>query len=89
MTTEAKTSPTINAETLKGKLITDILKTYHALPNEFHAHDLSRKVIAIAYRYYKRFPYDDTIMRYFRQLRSDGVINCDCVNRQTSKYVKK
>ena len=64
-----------------------IMESYQLLPDEFYLHALHRKVLKY-FAYQNRFPYQDTIGRYFRELRETGVIKCDCVNRQRSLYVK-
>ena len=64
-----------------------IFESYKLLPNEFYMHALHRKVL----RYFacqNKFPYQDTIGRYFRELRQTGVIKCDCVSRRKSLYIK-
>lgn len=66
-----------------------ILDSYPKLPDRFYAHDLYQGVInqVILQTGYK--PYADTIMRYFRQLRNQSLIKCDCLNRKESIYQKR
>ena len=89
MKPEAKTDPTINEHSLKAKIITEIMKVYPELSNEFYGHNLYTRVRANVFRYQLKFPYADTVGRYFRQLREDGVLKCDCVNKQKSLYKKQ
>lgn len=78
----------MNDHNLKKEIISEILKTYQELPDEFYAHALFIHVRAKVFKINMRFPYADTVMRYFRQLREDGVIKCECVSRQKSLYLK-
>ena len=87
----AITSPTINEHHLKRVLIHLIQKVYPALPDEFYGHELERAVRIELFRtdyWGKKRPYPDTVLRYFRQLREDGVLKCECVNKSKSIYKK-
>jgi len=83
-----KLSPTTDAHAYKKEIIDSILETYQGLPNEFYAHSLFTPVRAKVYHLKMRFPYSDTVLRYFRELRERGVIKCECVNRKSSLYSK-
>ena len=85
----AITSPQLNESKLKAKIIAEILKVYPDLPNEFYGHNLYTRVRANVFRYQLKFPYADTVGRYFRQLREDGIIRCECISKQKSLYKKQ
>ena len=71
----------------KKEMLSVIEESYKLLPDEFYAHALFRKVLKY-FAFQGKYPYTDTVMRYFRELRETGVIKCDCVNRQKSLYIK-
>ena len=66
-----------------------ILDIYPGLPDQFYAHALYQKVVNQVILKTGHKPYADTIMRYFRQLRDQSLIKCDCVNRKESMYQKR
>ena len=71
----------------KREMMGVIFESYKLLPDEFYAHTLFRKVLKY-FAFQNKYPYPETCMRYFRELRETGVIKCDCVNRQRSLYIK-
>jgi len=68
----------------KEQLKSEIVKRYGELPNEFYGHALFERVLLRS----GARTYPDTIMRYFRELRENGVIRYECVNKQKSLYMK-
>jgi cyclophilin family peptidyl-prolyl cis-trans isomerase len=78
----------MKSHTYKKEMLKTIETVYKDLPDEFYAHTLFRKVLKY-FAFQGKYPYADTVMRYFRELRESDVIQCECVNRQKSLYVKK
>ena len=74
--------------TIKKEIMNEILEVYDTLPNEFYAHTLFEKVCRYVAAIHQRHIYPDTCMRYFRELRQNEDIRCECVNRQRSLYMK-
>ena len=83
------TSPQLNESNLKAQIIAEILKVYPNLDNEFRAQHLFIPVRQRIFRGERRYPFAETIMRYFRQLREDGIIKCECTNKSKSLYKKQ
>ena len=71
----------------KSEMLKTIETVYKDLPEAFYAHALFRKVLKY-FAFQGKYPYPETVMRYFRELRDTGVIDCDCVSRQKSLYIK-
>ena len=71
----------------KTEMLSTIQTVYADLPDEFYAHALFRRVLKY-FAFQGKYPYTDTVMRYFRELRETGVIKCDCLSRQKSLYMK-
>ena len=68
----------------KQQLNSEIVKRFNELPESFYGHALFERVLLRS----GARTYPDTIMRYFRELRENGVIRCECVNKQKSLYLK-
>jgi len=83
------TAPQLNDHKLKAKIIAEILKVYPNLDNEFRAQHLFIPVRQRIFRGERRYPFAETIMRYFRQLREDGTIKCECISKSKSIYKKQ
>ena len=73
---------------LKKEIRAAILKLWPQLPAEFYGWALFRKVRAEIYHSQMKFPYEDTVMRYARELRDEGAIDYEC-HRAKSLYIKK
>jgi hypothetical protein len=73
---------------LKQEIIKEIMKVYPALPAEFYGHSLTTHVAFQIRTKFNKYPYEDTIMRYFRQLCEEGAIECECIHRKKSLYLK-
>jgi len=61
-----------------------IIKAWPKLPNEFHAHQLTKQVYYLT----DLNVYADTILHAMRMMRLKGLISYTCTNRTESKYVK-
>lgn len=72
---------------LKHEIRDAILELWPTLPPEFYGWHLSRKVRAKVYHLEMRFPYDDTVLRYLRELRDEGAVSYDVI-RSKSIYRK-
>ena len=72
----------------KKDLLKIIQEVYNDLPGEFYAHQLTDRVRSKIYSDTNKFPYAETVARYFRELRGKGLIKCECRNRQDSLYRK-
>jgi hypothetical protein len=68
---------------LKQQIIAEILAMWPELPPEFYGWHLSRKVRAKVYHLEMRFPYDDTVLRYLRQLRDEGAVSYDVIKSKS------
>jgi hypothetical protein len=76
------------ANYLKSKIIAEILAWYKTAPTEFYGSSLLTHVQFQIRVKYDRYPFEQSIMRIFQQLRKDGVIDCKCTDPMHSKYVK-
>ena len=84
----AKLDPVVDAKSYKGIIMDEIEKTYQGLPETFYAHALFVPVRAKVFHLKMRFPYQDTVLRYFRLMREHGTLKCECIDRKRSLYVK-
>jgi hypothetical protein len=73
---------------LKPAIIKEIRAWYETAPEEFHMQSLTVHVGYMIRIKYNREPFDDTIARYFRQLKGTDELKCECKNKQKSLYVK-
>ena len=72
---------------LKSKIIAEIRSVYPDLSETFYGSELIRRVTHKIIASENRYPYPDTVLRYFRQLR-EKELSCECTNRQRSIYLK-
>lgn len=74
---------------LKQEIIAVILEVWPELPEVFYGHYLYTRVRGrIMIRHHgKKYPYADTVMRYMRQLKHNGLIDYDVIKRK-SIYIK-
>jgi hypothetical protein len=68
------------------KLKRYVEEVYNKMPNEFYGLDFLRKVRERSGRFYV---FDDTILRYLRELREEGKINYKVIDQKRSKYKKE
>ncbi len=86
-----KTSEIPNNKPSEKKLIIEeITSEWKDVPTEFNARKIFQRVINKVILKYNYVPYQDTIMRYFRELNQDpnSEIKYECLNRQKSLYRK-
>ena len=74
--------------TIKKEIKEEIGRVYENLPDEFYAWTLFQKVVRYIAAIHQRHIYSDTVLRYFREMRQDGEIECECLCRQKSLYSK-
>jgi len=75
----------MEAHSKKQKIKTWILKFWDSLPYRFHSEDLVKRIWMENRSVYL---YPDTILRYMRELKSEGKINYRVQCRKSRIYLK-
>jgi hypothetical protein len=73
---------------LKKEIKAEIKEVFDTLPPKFYGHALFEKVVRYIAAVHNKNIYSDTVLRYFREMRERGEIDCECLNRQDSFYQK-